>query len=483
VHSKAEPFSSKGAPTTIAQSDSRFASPFHPITSAYRKMRTPMWASGSEPLAHMGVRIFRYAEVIGWNGEANRESLSAIVIGAPFDENRSAFECTSQSLQRVWQFCKTSVAHTTADVYTDCLSRERLAYEADSYVTMLTQFATEGSFETARRTLDYLTTHPTFPVEWWQCFIPLFYEYLLHSGDYDFVQHHYAFLRDETSFHTRMKNGLIREFPREPHVDWPPSTRDGYEFGEANTVANAYAYWDLDLLSRLARWLGHEQEARQFTDVASELRAGFNRELFDETSGLYVDSIGSKRSSLHANMYALRFGLVPDDRVQQCVKYVKSRGMACSVFTAQFLLETLFQHGEDAAAVALMTSDGERSWLDMIQKGATVTTESWLADKKSNMSWVHPWGSSPGNVVVRQLFGIRPTAPGWADYSFDPRPGGIERGRLRMTTPRGQIVASFERKAGKYEFHIQPEFSKEGPEVSEWVRRLRSTAGQFQLAR
>jgi alpha-L-rhamnosidase len=430
------------------------------------------FAPGSEPLSHLGARMFRYAEVLGWRGEFASDCIRAIAVGAPFDMERSSFTCDEPRIEKVWQFCKNTVAHTTADVYTDCLSRERLAYEVDCYVAMLTQFCTEGTFETARRTLAYLRHHPTWPCEWWQCYIPLFHEYLLQSGDYDFVAQHFTFLRDETSFHGLMRNGLIHDFPREKHVDWPPVSRDGYEFGDANAVPNAYAYWDLILLSELSRWTGRSKEAGQFNELAAELKDSFNRELFDQATGLYVDSLGSRHSSLHTNMYALRFGLVPQDRVAGVLELVKRKGMACSVFTAQFLLETLFQHGEDRLAVDLMTRDGDRSWLDMMNRGAVATTEAWLADNKPNMSWAHPWGSSPASVIVRHLFGIRPTAPGWTDYAFDPRPGGLERGQLSFTTPRGRIHATFELKAGAYEFAIDPEFERDGPQVQVRLRRF-----------
>jgi alpha-L-rhamnosidase len=440
------------------------------------------FANGSEPLSHMGSRMFRYAEVIGWRGAFKAEQICAIAINAPFELNRSSLQCSDPRLEMVWQFCKNSVAYATADVFTDCLSRERLAYEADAYVTMLTQFCTEGSFETARRTLAYLPQHPTWPCEWWQCYIPLFYEYLLHTGDYEFVQSHYAFLRDQTSFHRLMKDGLIRNCPREPVVDWPESCRDGYEFGKANAVVNAYAYWDLEILGRLAHFLNREPEVKPLSRIAAQLRAAFNRELFDESTGLYVDSVGSRHSSLHANMYALRFGLVPDERVGRCLEFVKSKGMACSVFTAQFLLETLFQFGEAQTAVALMTRDGERSWMEMLLNGATVTTECWLADNKRNMSWAHPWGSSPANVIVRHLFGLRPTAPGWSEYTFAPSPGGIERGHLSITTPRGLVKASFERRGDQYHPNIQPEFRAVSHEISTWVRRTGRRSRKPQLS-
>ncbi len=440
----------------------RLAEELQPNGHARFQLRTEncfqeIWrfAPDSEPMHHMGTRMFRYAEILGWRGPFDGERIIARAIGSPFRMETSSFSCSDVRLEKVWQLCKNTVAHTTADVFTDCLTRERLAYEADCYVTMLTHFNTDGSLATPKRTLEYLVNHPSWPCEWWQLFIPLFYEYLMQSGDYDFVDRYYDFLRDETPYHRFMRDGLIRDFPRQCIVDWPERERDNYEFGPGNAVANALAYWDLELLARLAGYLGRDRESEEFAERAMELRDGFNRHLFNEATGLYVDSVGSQHSSLHANLYALRFGLVPAGHRRGCVEFLKKRGMVCSVFTSQFLLETFFMNGEDRHALALMVSDGPKSWLEMINHGAIATTESWLTDAKKNMSWAHPWGSSPANVIVRHLFGLRPTRPGWREFVFDPKPGGLDKGSFRLLTPRGPISVGFKRKDGDYLYSLQ----------------------------
>lgn len=454
-------------PATGGAVELRLAEELLPDGHARFQLRTEncfqeIWnfAPDSEPLSHFGTRMFRYAEVSGWRGTFDANRISAVALGMPFDESRSDFGCADERLEQVWNLCKTTIATTTADVFTDCLTRERLAYEADAYVTMLTQFNVEGSTATARRTLDYLVNHPSWPCEWWQFFIPLFKEYLLHSGDFDFVDGHYNFLSQQTTFHHLMVDGLIREFPRETIVDWPESERDGYEFGNGNAVPNAFAHWDILELAELADFLGREAEADQFRDQAALLKEGFNCQLFNPETGLYVDSLGSSHSSFHANLYALRFGLVPDERRSGCLEFVKRRGMAGSVFTAQFLLETLFINDEADLAIGLMTSNGRRSWLEMIRQGAVATTESWLDRPKPNLSWAHPWGSSPANVIARHLFGIRPTSPGWKTFEFDPRPGSLERGHLHITTPRGPIRASFSNHDGILNPVLQTSFAK-----------------------
>ena len=46
-------------------------------------------------------------------------------------------------------------------------------------------------------------------------------------------------------------------------------------------------------------------------------------------------------------MFPLAFGLVPETEIPSVTKFIKSRGMACSVYGAQYLMEALYNVGED----------------------------------------------------------------------------------------------------------------------------------------
>src|SRR5207244_620509 len=110
---------------------------------------------------------------------------------------------------------------------------------------------------------------------------------------------------------------------------------------------------------------------------AQRVRDVFDAKLFEAKAGIYLDGEGVTHSSLHANLFALVFGLVSDDRKPRVIDFIKSRGMACSVYPAQFLLEGLFQNGQADYAIELMTRDDERSWRHMIDLGATISVEAW----------------------------------------------------------------------------------------------------------
>jgi len=182
-----------------------------------------------------------------------------------------------------------------------------------------------------------------------------------------------------------------------------------------------------------------------------------NEKLFDASRGVYVDGLDavtgerSEHASLHANMLPLAFGLVPADRVESVADFVESRGMACSVYGAQYLLDGLFDAGRERHALALLTATHDRGWLHMSRDvGSTITLEAWDAKYKPNLDWNHAWGAVPANVIPRKLMGIEPLEPGFRRIRVRPRTATLERAALRHPSPRGPIDLEVTRSASTW---------------------------------
>jgi hypothetical protein len=148
-------------------------------------------------------------------------------------------------------------------------------------------------------------------------------------------------------------------------------------------------------------------------------------------------------------MFPLALGLVPEQRKASVVAHIKSRGMACSVYGAQYLLEGLYEAGEAEYALSLMTAKHDRSWWNMIQVGSTVTLEAWDWKYKNNLDWNHAWGAAPANIIPRYLMGIRPLEPGFRKVLIQPQPGGLEEAALKMPTVRGPVQVEFQNTKGR----------------------------------
>jgi len=232
-------------------------------------------------------------------------------------------------------------------------------------------------------------------------------------------------------------------------VDWPQVERDGFEMLPVNSVVNAMYYRALRCLARIAESLGRSSDASRFARMAGVVRDAFAASLVDPATGLVVDGEGSTHSSLHANAFALACGLLPAERVPAIVEHIRSRGMACSVYASQMLLESLYAAGENAYALSLLTGTGMRSWAHMIYDvGTTIAMEAWDDSIKPNQDWNHAWGAAPANIVPFGLMGVRPLAPGFAEVMIDPKPGGLSWAEVRVPTVRGTIAVRVSNEPG-----------------------------------
>ena len=211
------------------------------------------------------------------------------------------------------------------------------------------------------------------------------------------------------------------------------------------TGVNAFHARALDRMARIAAALGKSEDAARFRAAADSAAKAINEKLVDPATGLYLDGEGSGHSSLHANMFPLAFGLVPPERREKVAAFVRGRGMACSVYGAQFLMDALFESGEEDYAMALMTAPGDRSWRHMVEDvGTTITLEAWDQKYKPNQDWNHAWGAAPANILPRKLLGVEPIEPGWTRLQICPRLGNLKWAEGRVPTPHGPVLVRAE---------------------------------------
>ena len=209
-------------------------------------------------------------------------------------------------------------------------------------------------------------------------------------------------------------------------------------------------------MARIAMALGKHQDAATFSTAANLARDSFHRVFFDADAGCYRDGEDSLHHAQHASLFPLAFGLVPKAHHAPVAKFIKSRGMACSVYAAQYLLESLFLAGEADHAIALITSSGQRSWLNMLRQGATITWEAWDNSFKPNQDWNHAWGAAPANIIPRYVLGVRPLEPGYSKVLIAPQPGPLTEIRGIVPTIRGPIRVEAVRGAdGKWQLDYE----------------------------
>ncbi|MBE6367621.1 MAG: hypothetical protein E7052_06915 [Lentisphaerae bacterium] len=402
---------------------------------------------------------FRYVEITG-DFQGQVEFIRHAVFGE-FDDNAAAFECSDERLNKVWEFCKYSIKATSCfGIYVDG-ERERQAFEGDCYINALGAYCSGGGYEIARRTLGFMIEYYPIPALEYRLITPrLVHDYMLYSGDEQSLHFWQKTLPERLCRQYLNSDGLIEnpEFididdyrkdmpyqyfplfqdPMQLLVDWPPNERDDYEYGAVNFVSNAFYYDALNMLDRLLPGRGYAQ-------TAQELRKKM-QQLFRQANGRWRDNTTAEHMALHTAVLALALGVADAHDRPQLGDFIVQKGMQCSVYMAQFLLDSCFISGQAQYAIDLMRSDSERSWLNMIKQGSTISMEAWSNELKPNQDWNHAWGAAPANVIPRRLAGIRPESYGFKKFVVDPQVGDIKEMTMRHPSPQGAIELEYSNK-------------------------------------
>jgi len=420
---------------------------------------------------------FRYCEIENATSAISQGDVTQVAYFNYYDYNTSSFTSSDTILNQVWDMCKYSIKATTfSGLYVDG-DRERIPYEADAYLNQLSHYTTDREYAIGRRTIEYFMEHPTWPTEWQQHVALMFYADYMYTGNTELIERHYENLKHKTLFELSNEVGLItsekvtHEFmlklgfkedynkPLTDIVDWPSAgwggdpnnkgERDGFVFKPYSTVINSFFYQNMKIMAEFARILGKTQEVLDFELRAAKVKKAVNEHMFDKARGIYVDGIGTDHASLHANMMPLAFGIVPEEFFKSVVEHVKSRGMACSVYGSQFLMDGLYNAGEADYALELLASTAKRSWYNMIREGSTISMEAWDNVYKNNQDWNHAWGAVPANAIPRGLWGIKPKISGFSVASIKPQLSTLKNSAVKVPTILGEIKAEYKRVNGR----------------------------------
>ena len=462
---------SLSAPRTVHRTPGgsvRYLTATIPLKEGRQTVKVPLTAKDARlMMSDVGaVMPFRYVEVESAPSRLTAGDVRQLAAHYPFDEQAGQFSCSDPKLNAIWEMCKHTMKATSfGGVFVDG-DRERKPYEADAYINQLGWYYCAGDSTLPRYSHEYLILHPTWPTEWIMFSVLMAWEDYRFTGDTRSLKEFYEDLKAKTLLALARPDGLISTveppFPKEVGdaihikairdiVDWPGVERDGCEMKPVNTVVNAFHCLALQRMAALSDALGKPEDAALFRTAYGRALQSFNEKLADPATGLYLDGEGSKHSSLHANMFPLAFGLVPKDRVANVTAFVKSRGMACSVYGAQFLMDALFDNGEATCALGLMTADGNRSWTHMIERvGTTIALEAWDTKFKPNQDWNHAWGAAPADVLPRNVLGVEPLEPGYSKILIQPHPGNLAWAEGRVPTPLGPVAIRFEKKGNAF---------------------------------
>lgn len=417
-------------------------------------------ADGENQFEPFDYKAFRYVEIIAPPGRINPESIKAVVRHYPMDEDICKFTSENTLLNNIWDMCKNGVRLGSQEVYVDCPSREKGQYLGDATVTALSQVYLTGDLRLFRKHLEefalscnicpgmmavapcsYMQEIADFSLLWPYQLLT----YYMHSGDIGFLKRMLPVAEGILGYFRQYEreDGLLENVKEKWNlVDWPEEMRDGYDFDLSSIVGdgchnviNALYLGAVKTTDIIRGYLGLLPSG-----VFERVKTSFIQAFFREQTNLFADSVLSDHCSLHANIFPLFYGFVPEYAKSTMIRFIREKGLSCGVFNSFFLLRALARAGEYDLVFDLITSEHLHSWSNMLKEGATTCFEAWGKDQKWNTSLCHPWASAPIPVLIEDIIGIRPGTPGWETVHFEPHiPEKLTTLMLEIHTKIGRI--------------------------------------------
>lgn len=408
---------------------------------------------------------FQYVQVTGFPGKPTLDNLRGRVVHTDF-ETRGEFRCSNELLNAIQHAVRWATLSNYMGIPTDCPHREKNGWTGDAQlsaeqvlmnfdpITAYTKWLLDFK-DVQRKTGQLPGIVPTggWGYNWgsgpaWDSAIILIPWYMyLYDGDEAILEIMYENMKKYVDFMTTMSTDGIVKFGL---GDWCPPTGspDGHKCPTAVT-STAYYYVDTNILSKVARILGKENDAAEYEQLAEKIKRAFRQTFFDPTTG---EVTSNSQTSLSCALYQ---GLVNDDEKQKVLSLLveqvekANRHIDCGILGAKYVMHALTEMGRADLAYDIATQTTFPGWGYWIAQGATTLWEMWSGESSRN----HHMFSDISAWFYKGLAGINPDpdAPGFKNIIFKPNPvSDLRWVNAWHESPYGKIMCNWAIKGDEF---------------------------------
>ena len=196
--------------------------------------------------------------------------------------------------------------------------------------------------------------------------------------------------------------------------------------------------------------IGRDGDIPEYKEKAEVRERAIRAAYFNAFDGNFLMNVQG------ANAYAVDLGLGGEKTyANMCTYYRKLGHYDTGIFATDILTRVLFERGDAALAVALLTNNGEQGFEHWRQNGATTFHEYWDSDRSRSHN--HPMFGSPVAYFFEYLLGIRQKegTAGYVSLLIEPL-AVSEFGHMRgsMKIPSGTVSVGYQKQGGQIRFEI-----------------------------
>lgn len=348
---------------------------------------------------------------------------------------KASFHSDDETLNRIFDVAVETFRQCSGMFFIDGIKRDRWVWSGDAYQSYVVNPYIFFDKEINERTLvqlrgnlgirQHLNTIVDYSMLW---VMGLKHQYEM-TGDLGFIEEIYEKAEDLVQFLMRQTNelGFIYGRPQDwIFIDWADIDKEGTLAAEQVLLVKTY-----EVMAELAELTGRDGSG--YREKKEALYKNLIQYFWSEEKGAFIDSYesGKQHVTRHANIFAVFFDLADEEMRQKILKNVLLNPEVAEITTPYFKffeLETLCKLGLLDEVMkrmkdywgGMLKKDCVTFWEEFDPKQDGVEQYAMYSDPYGK-SLCHAWGASPIYFLGKYFLGVRPTAPGYASYTVEPK--------------------------------------------------------------
>ena len=388
------------------------------------------------------------------------------------------FTCSNPLFNRIYKLVRWAQRSNMQSLMTDCPHREKLGWLEETHLNGpalrynfdMAQLFTKSMSDMADSQLEngfvpniapeYFMAQSRIDQpfrnspEWGGAFVMVAWQQYQFSGDTGLLRDHYEQMKRYVAFLGSTANNHIVPTGLGDWCDIGPKPSWGSQLTPAPLSATAFYQHFNWILARTAELLGKPDEAKQFDELAGQIRAAFNEKFYHPEAHQY----GS--GSQCANALAVVMNLVePAHRaavIENIVADVRAKGLTAGDVGYRYLLRALADNGHSEEIYAMNNQSEKPGYGYQLKMGATALAEKWSTSIDGGFgSQNHFMLGQINEWLFHDLAGIQPDEPGFKRIIIKPAVvGDLTWAKARYDSVHGPITTEWKREGGQFTLDI-----------------------------
>ena len=240
-------------------------------------------------------------------------------------------------------------------------------------------------------------------------------------------------------------DGLLQKLPWWSFIDWVSTGEiPTYDARGVSCLPSLEYLGALNDAADLERALGDPLVAARYQSRASHLRASLYNQCWSASRGLIADNPEQNNFSQQANILAVLYDVIPQERQQQVLRQmlaIEPGTTPDGVLSASYYFRFYLARALDHAGMG----DEYLGSLDPWRKLLPLHFSTWPEIPGDTRSDSHAWSAHPIYDLLTLVAGIEPSSPGFATVRIAPHLGTLPSLTAAYPHPAGEIKVEYQR--------------------------------------